>query len=248
MTGFFRRIVGRLTRKPDRLLDECERLVEHRFANRSLLHRALIHRSYLPTNGKPALESNEVLEFLGDAVLELVVVEHLYRRFPDKREGDLSKLKALLVSGSLLNQVGAEIQLGRFILMSENEERNGGRARCSILEDTMEAIIGALYLDGGIKPAKRFIEKYIISKSDDPVTLKAEENHKSILLEYSQARGMGAPLYKTVSEEGPDHCKHFEVEVYIGDQLLGRGGGNNKKSAQQNAAAVAVAFISNQST
>jgi len=228
-------------------LDDCERLVNYRFTSRSLLRQALVHRSYLTVSAQPTLESNEVLEFLGDAVLELVVVEYLYRRYPDKREGDLSKLKALLVSGSLLNQVGAEINLGRFVLMSENEERNGGRARCSILEDTMEALIGALYLDGGIKPAKRFIEQYILTKSEDPVTLKQEENHKSILLEYAQARGLGAPLYRTVSEDGPDHCKHFEVEVYIGDQMLGRGGGNNKKTAQQHAASIAVALICNQS-
>jgi len=241
LTDFFRRIFDRFRRRPDDFIVAAERLLGHRFHDRSLLKLALTHRSYIPISGSDHHEANEVLEFLGDAGLEMIVVEYLFRRFPDKREGELSKMKSMLVCGSSLHHIAREINFGSLILMSGNEARNGGRMRGSILEDAMEAVVAALYLDGGIKPAKRFIERYILPRIDDPLARQIEINFKSLLLEYSQARGMGAPVYTTLREEGPDHAKQFEVEVLVGNKPMGRGNGTSKKAAQQKAASAAIA-------
>lgn len=220
-----------------------ERILLHHFRKPELLHRALTHRSSLPETGADPLDANERLELLGDAVLDLIVVEGLWRRYPYHREGDLSKLKAMLVSGEALHRVAEELHLGGYILMSESEARNGGRRRSSILEDTFEALIAALYLDGGMPVARRFVERHVLSRAEGLTTGRVDINYKSQLLEFAQGRGLPAPSYQTVAERGPDHLKEFEVEVVVGGRHVGMGFGGSKKAAQQIAARDALSRV-----
>lgn len=215
-------------------------MLGHRFHNQDLLKRALTHRSILPETGGQYNRSNEQLEFLGDAVLDLIVVEYLCKRFPNKREGELSKLKAMVVSGQCLQDIAHKLNLGNFILMSDNEARNGGRERGSILEDTFEALIAALYLDGGYRTARRFIKRYILPSIDHLAKDHADYNYKSQLLEYVQSHGLSAPYYRVIAEDGPDHAKHFHIQVTVNGKLIGRGCGLSKKAAQQEAAYIAL--------
>jgi len=219
---------------------ELMRSLEHQFSNPSLLQHALTHRSALSETGSTYAQSNELLEFLGDAVLALVVVEHLYRSFPDRHEGELSKIKSMLVSGKALHQTATDLELGKYILMSDNEARNGGRNRGSILEDTFEAVIAALYLDGGIEAARKFINKRILFDIDELIDSDYDINFKSQLLEYAQGMAIATPVYKVIAENGPDHKKKFEIEVRLEGRRLGIGSGRTKKSAQQRAARAAI--------
>ena len=212
----------------------------HQFADIGLLNHALTHRSVLHESGGSYYQSNELLEFLGDAVLGLIVVEHLYKSFPFRHEGDLSKIKSILVSGRSLKNVAREMNLGSFISMSRNESRNGGRNRGSILEDTLEAVIAALYLDGGFETARSFINDWILPDLETLVDHGYDNNFKSQLLEYTQGRGLITPVYKVIGEEGPEHKKRFEIEVHLEGKLYGTGNGNTKKTAQQNAAKEAI--------
>jgi len=239
-----KRLIWIFTRKPssepERSELELMDLLGHQFNNHQILHHALSHRSAILENGGSYNQSNETLEFLGDAVLGLVVVEHLFREYPEKTEGDLSKVKSHVVSGKVLQEIARNMDLGSYILLSRNEARNGGRNRSSILEDTLEAVIGALYLDGGLEVAGNFINKRIISDIDDLIAGKLDSNYKSQLLEYVQGIGLSSPVYNVISEEGPDHRKRFEVEVRVHNKSLGIGAGRSKKAAQQQAAHEAV--------
>ena len=219
---------------------KLEKILLHHFRDPKLLRCALTHRSSLPDVGANPNDANERLELLGDSVLDLIVVDDIWHRYPNMQEGDLSKLKAMLVSGTALHRVAEELQIGNYIVMSDSEARNGGRKRCSILEDTLEAIIAALYLDGGISAARTFVCKYILCRAEYLTNTEADNNYKSQLLEFAQGRGLQSPHYEIVCERGPDHKKEFEIEVYIGEILSGRGAGNSKKIAQQNAAHDAI--------
>lgn len=212
------------------------KLIGYRFRNLDLLLQALKHRSYLPQVNERRVHSNERLELLGDAVLGLVVTDALFHLFPNKEEGDITAMKSLLVSRKILARFARQLDLGHYVLMSEAEERSGGRTRPSIISDTFEAVIGAIYLDGGISPARAFVSA-IVMKEIDPI-LKEEQhkNFKSLLLEYSQSRNLGVPFYAIRAEEGPDHDKIFTVEVRIQNRTVGVGVGNSKKRAEQNAA------------
>ncbi|MDZ7289776.1 MAG: ribonuclease III [candidate division KSB1 bacterium] len=212
------------------------KLIRYRFRNRDLLLQALKHRSYLPQVNERRVNSNERLELLGDAVLGLLVTEALYRRYPSKEEGDITAMKSLLVSRKILARFARQLNLGRYVLMSEAEERSGGRTRPSIISDTFEAVIGAIYLDGGIAPARTFVESIVLKEMDDILNEEQHKNFKSLLLEYSQSRNLGVPFYAIRSEEGPDHDKIFTVEVRIQNRIVGVGVGNSKKRAEQNAA------------
>ena len=204
------------------------------------MQNALTHRSALQEIGSPYIRSNERLEFLGDAILDMIVVEYLYRNYPSRREGELSKIKSMLVNGRSLHQTAMNLQLGEYIRMSENEARNGGRTRVSILEDALEAVIAALYLDGGIPAARQFISKQILNDVDELINGDHDRNYKSQLLEYAQGLGMATPVYRVINEIGPDHKKKFEVEVLLEGKSLGVGVGSTKKNAQQKAARQAV--------
>ncbi|NNF06299.1 MAG: ribonuclease III [Candidatus Eisenbacteria bacterium] len=213
-----------------------ETKASYRFGDRTLIACALTHRSYLNSNKNDLPSSNERLEFLGDAVLELVVNEHLYRRFPDHQEGELTKMKSLLVSRSILADQASALELGTYILLSDAERESGGESRASILADGFEAVIGAIYLDGGLSAAQAFIQKNLLWKISEILDNEDYRNYKSSLQEYVQEKFKTYPRYLTLGERGPDHDKVFEVEVVIKRERLGIGEGKTKKAAEQAAA------------
>ncbi len=210
------------------------------FSDPALLTQALKHRSYVYTIDEESIESNERLEFLGDAVLDLVVTENLYRRFQKKREGDLTQIKSLLVSKVILAQKGRDLGLGDYLYLSNEEDLAGGRDRTSIIGDAFEALLGAIYMDGGLKAAERFIQRTLLFNAKEIISNGEYLNFKSLLLEHTQSEGQGHPRYLVNSEEGPDHRKVFTVEVVIGGDRMGLGRGRSKKEAQQMAAKEAL--------
>jgi ribonuclease III len=243
---WFRRKGGLFARRPkavEEVMAAFQKKAGIRFRNSAILEQALTHRSYLGSNGGDPCRSNERLEFLGDAVLELVVIEHLFRVFPLDREGELTKKKSLLVSKSVLADRAESMGLGDFVLLSESERDSGGRERASILADTFEAVIGSIYLDSGIVMARRFIHEQLLSTATAILQDRAHLNFKSLLQEHVQALHKTHPRYRVVTEVGPDHMKLFTVEVSIRGSLLGRGQGRNKKEAEQNAAGDALSRL-----
>jgi ribonuclease-3 len=219
-----------------RVLAEFCRQYGTPFRDLTLLKLALTHRSYLSVTGQGPRESNERLEFLGDSVLGLVTSEFLYRRHPDEHEGQLTKTKSLLVSKAILSRRALRMGLGRFVLMSHSEVESGGRQRLSILADAFESVIGAIYLDQGFEASRAFIHKHLLAESDAITSDKRHTNYKSHLQEYVQNAFRTHPVYRIRSEYGPDHSKHFMVEVMVGKRTLGEGRGHNKKEAEQAAA------------
>lgn len=219
-----------------RILEEFEDHVGYRFVESTLLWRALTHRSFLNSNGDDAPHSNERLEFLGDSVLELVVNEYLFGRHPDLQEGELTKMKSLLVSRGVLAEQAKELNLGRFLFMSDAERESGGSFRASILADGFEAVIGAIYLDGGMEEARRFVRENLLVDVNRILGSGSHVNYKSVLQENIQERMKTYPRYRIVTETGPDHRKVFTVEVTVKGEQLGKGKGTNKKRAEQEAA------------
>ena len=241
----FRDLWGRLKRGRRRALvdvdlhqavEAFERHVGYRFADPQLICWALTHRSYLNSNGGDLPGSNERLEFLGDSVLELVVNEFLYNRYPDLQEGELTKMKSLLVSRGVLAEQAKTLNLGRFLLLSEAERESGGSFRASILADGFEAVIGGVYLDGGLDAARRFVADHLLRDVDTILGNRSNVNYKSVLQEIIQERSKTYPRYRIVSQTGPDHRKVFTVEVTVKGDQLGLGKGTNKKRAEQAAA------------
>ena len=232
-----------IPRETVRKLAELERTIGYRFRNKNLLLDALRHRSALQQLGHDRSRSNERLEFLGDAVLDFVIAEYFYRLFPTMAEGELTKLRSVIASGSVLVRAAKKIDLGRYVEMSVNEERTGGRQRPSILEDAFEALIGAIYLDRGRPSAVEFVELNLLANWREVVQQKEFINYKSLLLEHAQARQWSAPVYTLHEETGPDHSKHFVVDVVIDGVVHGRGEGRSKKAAEQEAAHRTVAEL-----
>jgi ribonuclease-3 len=230
---------------------ELEHRLGYRFKNLQLLDRALTHRSYIhaPENnptGSPqdeSLSANERLEFLGDSVLGMVTSQFLYENFPDKSEGDLTKLKGTLVSEATISRIARSIPLGKYLNLSEEEDKSGGRQRTSIIADGYEAVIGAIYLDGGLAPARRVIENQILKRCLELASDKTFYNYKGELLEYMQALGLGMPRYEILVEEGPDHQKKFTIAVLTKGRRMGKGEGLTKKEAEQKAAKMALENI-----
>jgi ribonuclease-3 len=213
------------------------------FGDKFLLENALLHRSHVHVTGQDRDQSNERLEFLGDAVLGLVVNEDLYQKFPNRSEGDLTKMKALLVCGVRLSEVAGQFDLGVHIRMSRSEAATGGRHRSSILADTMEALIGAVYLDGGLGAARGVIHRLVLAGSENVLAKRSLRNFKSRLQELIQARHKSPPRYRVLEVQGPDHDRLFKVVVTFDGQTLGMGEGRNKKTAEQNAAREALATL-----
>lgn len=213
------------------------------FEDRTLLANALLHRSHVHVTGQERERSNERLEFLGDAVLGLVVNEELFQGYPDRSEGDLTKMKSLLVCGARLSEVATELDLGVHIRMSRSEAATGGRHRSSILADTTEAIIGAVYLDGGLESARDVIRRVALEGSDSVLARRSLRNYKSRLQEMIQAEHKTPPRYKVIEVDGPDHDRMFRVAVHFAGRELGSGEGRNKKSAEQSAAQAALEAI-----
>ncbi len=221
-------------------LDALETKLGYTFRDRSLLTNSLLHRSHIHVTGQDREQSNERLEFLGDAVLGLVVNEALYHKFPDRSEGDLTKMKSLLVCGARLSEVATHFDLGIHIRMSRSEAATGGRQRSSILADTTEAIIGAVYLDGGLSSAQAVIQRIVLSGSEKVLARRSLRNYKSRLQELIQSRYKSPPRYKVLDVTGPDHDRSFQVAVTFNGTVMGQGSGRNKKSAEQHAARMAL--------
>jgi ribonuclease-3 len=212
----------------------------HRFSDISLLRQALTHKSAINPDKTSWLLSNERLEFLGDAVLDCLVTEHLYKKYPDKSEGQLSKIKSLIVSRKILGDIGFSMDFGRCLYLGASEKKAGGQSRKSVLSNAFEALLGALYLDGGLDVARNFLQRYLFTNIEDFVNDKDNVNHKSKILEMAQRDGFGIPRYKIVATAGPDHAKEFTVRISIAGVTLGEGTATNKKQAEQLAAADAI--------
>ncbi|MDP3993366.1 MAG: ribonuclease III [bacterium] len=214
---------------------KLESKINTNFKNQDFLRVALTHRSYLNENRSYALPHNERLEFLGDAVLELVTTEYLYRNF-ENPEGELTNLRSALVNYRLLSEIAREIGLDDFILLSRGEAKDTGRARQVILANAIEALIGAIYLDQGLEAAKDFIDAFVLTKLPAILKEQAYLDAKSSLQEIVQEKMSITPNYKVISESGPDHAKTFVVGVYIDDRLVGQGSGPSKQDAEVDAA------------
>ena len=212
----------------------------HRFTDRALLEQALTHRSRAHEDPSGEGVDNERLEFLGDAVLGLVVADRLVREFPERDEGWTSKVKARLVSAPTLARLGEQVGLGDYLLLGRGEEKSGGRRKQSLIADTFEAVIAAIYLDGGLAAATTFIDSRFGDALDDlrvnGATAEAPADWKSTLQEWLQARGQSLPAYRLRAEAGPDHRKTFTVDVSVGGDAIGCGTGRSKKEAEQKAA------------
>lgn len=208
------------------------------FGNKDLLNQALTHRSWVNEH-KGVRQSNERMEFLGDAILEFIVSKEIYELFPDKEEGYLTALRANLVNTVALAEIAVKLGVGSEIFLSKGEEDGGGRTNTSLLADTVEALIGAIFIDKGIKEAEKFIQDNILVHIQEK-TMQPLKDYKSRLQEMVQAKGYPAPKYQVVEEDGPDHDKKFIVEVLVNGEPWGRGEGKSKSSAEQDAACQAL--------
>ncbi len=217
-----------------------EQKIGYVFREKDLLREALTHRSYLNENTAWGLPPNERLEFLGDAVLELIVTEELYLRYPAKPEGELTPIRSALVNYQMMAKVGANLGLGDFVLLSRGEAKDTGRAREVILANALEAIIGAVYLDGGYAPAKRFVKSSLLEQLSDVMRMGLYRDAKSELQEKVQEKFKVTPTYRVLEESGPDHQKVFTVGVFFGEKLIASGKGPAKQDAEVEAAKEAL--------
>lgn len=208
----------------------------HDFRRPRLLIDALTHTSYAAEHPAPDVVSNERLEFLGDAVLGLIASDLLYARFPAAPEGELTNLRAALVRASALTDLARRIDLGPYLRLGRGEETTGGRERELLLARAMEAVIGALYLDGGMRAARRFLEPLLGRELEDVLAQREMKDAKSLLQERAQARLGITPTYRVAAEEGPSHARTFVVEALVGEHVIGRGEGRSKRQAEQAAA------------
>jgi ribonuclease III len=217
-----------------------------KFKNLNLLTEALTHRSYINENPKWQLPHNERLEFLGDAVLELIISDLLFKKFPDAAEGQMTLLRAALVNYQKLAEIAKNINLKKFILMSRGEAKDSSRAQEVILANAMEAVIGAIYIDQGFKVSEEFIKKSVFSHIEEVLENKTYKDAKSELQEIVQDKLKITPSYKIISEEGPAHEKIFKSGVYFDNQMIAEGEGSSKQEAEVEAAKAALAKIKNE--
>ena len=216
-------------------LSSLEKNIGYKFQNKDLLLQALTHRSYLNENPNWHLDQNERLEFLGDAVLELVVTEYLYKNFPNP-EGEMTNWRAALVNAVMLSQITKEFGLNDFMLLSRGEAKDTGRARQYILANAIEALIGAVYLDGGYEPAAKFIEKFVLKELPRIIEGRLYRDAKSLFQEQAQDKVGITPSYEVLEEWGPDHARNFKIGVFLEKEMAGVGQGPSKQEAQQMAA------------
>jgi ribonuclease-3 len=256
MAGAFRRLLGRFLGSkrgpgapaPHTLAHvvDLEQTLGYRFRDRSLLVASLVHRSYYAgTEINAALQSNERMEFLGDSVLSLVVNEHLYTKYPERTEGELTKMKSVVVSKQILAHLAKKMELGRYVLVSENAQRAGVSTMESVVADALEAVFGAVFIDGGFEAARRVVLKVLPDNLGEVVSQEGTINYKSLLQEYIQALHKVPPRYRVHSTTGPDHDKQFAVEVVVKGNILGSGTGKTKKDAEQRAAREAYRRLTN---
>jgi ribonuclease-3 len=246
IADFRQEVSERVTRIRDEFL-AVEEILGYRFADRGLLEHALTHRSRAHEDVSGGVRDNESLEFLGDAVLGLVIADRLFRECPDWDEGQKSKAKAMIVSTTALARVGEDLGLGEHLLLGRGEEKTGGRQKRSLIADTFEAVLAAIYLDGGIEAADGFIERWFRPQLDavraGGLTAGLTPDHKSALQERLQSNDLGLPQYRLVRETGPAHRKVFETEVCARERALARGEGRSKKESEQRAAERALQVL-----
>ena len=223
------------------MIKDLEAAIGYRFQNISLLQNALTHSSYANERWHDSLKSNERLEFLGDSILGMVVAEYLYRNFPDRPEGELTRMRADMVCETSLATVADKIGLGEHLLLGHGEERFGGRKRASILADAVESVIAACFLDGGMDAAKAFVAQFVLTEV--PVKQLHNADYKTALQELVQQKKDQVLAYTLVGESGPDHDKEFRVEVSLNGNVIGAGVGRSKKRAEQDAARNAWAAL-----
>lgn len=221
-------------------LSKLESVIGVVFKNKDLLEQSLVHRSYLNENPSFRLSHNERLEFLGDAVLELIVTEALFRAFPDKPEGELTSLRAALVNSRMLSEAGEELGLNDHLRLSRGETKDVGRARQFILANAFEALIGAISLDQGYEATRLFAERTLLKRLDEIIARKLYQDPKSLFQEESQERLGVTPNYEVLREWGPDHDKHFIVGAFLGRELIAEGEGPSKQAAEVEAARQAL--------
>ena len=221
-------------------IDKTQSELEAQFTNRWLLLRALTHRSYVNENPDLALEDNQRLEFLGDAILDFVTGAWLYHHFPEFQEGRLTSLRAALVRTSSLAQFARQIGLGHQLRLGKGEEENGGRDRAAILCDAFEALVGALYLDAGLSGVEQLVHPLLEAEAESVLAAELDRDPKSRFQEWSQAELGITPSYRTLKADGPDHARTFVVVVFAGDEMYGEGVGSSKQAAERAAAEAAV--------
>ena len=210
------------------------------FNDKKLLTHAFIHRSYINENPKSGLEHNERLEFLGDAVIELVVTDYLYRTYPGHNEGDLTAYRSALVNAVIMGEVAADLNMNDYLLLSKGEQKDTGRARQTILANTYESFVGALYLDQGYDACDAFVTRSLLAKLADIIKNKSWKDAKSLIQEEAQERLSVTPSYKVVAENGPDHDKHFTIGIFFGEKKIAEGKGRSKQEGEQKAALAAL--------
>ena len=220
-------------------VSQLESKIDIKFKNKDLLLQALTHRSYLNENTKWHLDHNERLEFLGDAVLELVVTEYLYNHYPNP-EGEMTNWRAALVNAVMLAKIANEFDLNDFVLLSRGEARDTGRARQYILANAVESLIGAIYLDQGYEPSKKFINQFVLKELPTIIEKRLYRDPKSLFQEYAQEYAGITPTYEVVEEWGPDHARNFKIGVFLDKEMIGIGEGPSKQEAQQTAASDAL--------
>lgn len=220
--------------------DLFEKKLGLKFSNKDLLTQAFVHRSYLNENPEFGLDQNERLEFLGDAVLELVVTEYLYKHYPEKAEGELTNWRAALVNARMLTSVAEELGFNDFLLLSRGETKELGKARQYILANTFEALVGAIYLDAGYQVADTFLKDCLLKKLSEVIQKELYIDAKSKFQEQAQEKAGVTPMYKVVKEWGPDHKKKFVVGVCLDDQVVAEGEGYSKQEAEEEAAKKAL--------
>lgn len=220
-------------------LSPLEKTIGIKFTNPAIYEQAFTHRSYLNEHAD-SKEHNERLEFLGDAVVELIVTHFLYEKFPEKPEGELTNLRAALVRRNSLSVIGEELQFGDYVRLSKGESKNTGKAKSVILSNAVEAFIGALYLDMGLSTVEQFLDKFLLPKLEQIVEEESHIDAKSNFQEKIQERDGVTPHYKTESVTGPDHDRHFIVGVYVGETLIAQGEGSSKREAEMAAATKAL--------
>lgn len=223
------------------MINELETAIGYQFRNITLLQNALSHSSFANERWHDSLKSNERLEFLGDSVLGMLVADYLYRTFPDRPEGELTRMRADMVCEKTLANVAARLELGKHLLLGKGEEFGGGRKRDSILADAVESVIAACYLDGGMDAAVQFIKKFILVNV--PVTKLQNADYKTALQELVQQKKNQTLSYNLAGESGPDHDKQFRVELTLNGKVVGTGIGSSKKRAEQAAAHAAIELL-----
>ena len=221
-------------------LSDLEKKIGYRFREFSLLEHAMRHSSFCNEQKMDKLQNNERMEFLGDAVLELVTSEFLYTKYPKMPEGEATRKRASMVCEQTLALCAKEIELGSYLYLGKGEDHTGGRERASVISDALEALIGAIYLDGGFTSAKEFVERFILNGIEEKQLFF---DSKTIFQEMMQSITTEPIHYKMVGEEGPDHCKTFTIELFVGEQSAGIGSGKSKKAAEQAAAYDAIKKI-----